>query len=292
MSDRRLQVFHTVAKTLSFTKAAKLLHMTQPAVTFQVQQLEEHFNTRLFNRVHHRISLTEAGKNVYEYADKIFTIYARMENRIRDMTNEPLHALTLGTSKMVAEYMLPPLLKNIKRLFPNAAIQIQVANTNEIVSMVEYNEIDLGVVEAPVTNKKLVAELWYMDRLVLVVPPGHDLSGKNSVMATDLTAYPYIIRREGLGIIRNYLKSRDLDVDNLDIATELDSFEAVKGAIEAGMGISLLPHATLTKELALGLLIAIDPKPALQQSFFLVHQKQRFLVPDMGKLHIEPVTVS
>ena len=86
MSDRRLQVFHTVAKLLSFTKAAEALHMTQPAVTFQVRQLEEQFNTRLFDRTHNRISLTEAGRVIYEHSEKIFDLYNRMENSVREIT--------------------------------------------------------------------------------------------------------------------------------------------------------------------------------------------------------------
>ena len=81
MADRRLQVFHTVANLLSFTKAAESLHMTQPAVTFQVRQLEEYFNTRLFDRTHNRISLTEAGKRVNEYAARIFDLYGQMKTQ-------------------------------------------------------------------------------------------------------------------------------------------------------------------------------------------------------------------
>ena len=82
MADRRLQVFHTVARLLSFTKAADTLHMTQPAVTFQVKQLEEQFNTRLFDRTHNRISLTEAGMVVYDYSERIISLYGEMSNRV------------------------------------------------------------------------------------------------------------------------------------------------------------------------------------------------------------------
>lgn len=99
MADRRLQVFHSVARLLSFTKAAETLHMTQPAVTFQVRQLEEYFNTRLFDRTHNRISLTEAGERVFEYADKIFVLYSEMENAVRDLTGEVSGVLMIGASR-------------------------------------------------------------------------------------------------------------------------------------------------------------------------------------------------
>ena len=103
MADRRLQVFHTVARLLSFTKAAESLHMTQPAVTFQVRQLEEYFNTRLFDRTHNRISLTDAGQRVYEYADEIFDLYAKMDNAVRDMTGEISGVLIIGASTTIAD---------------------------------------------------------------------------------------------------------------------------------------------------------------------------------------------
>ena len=95
MADRRLQVFYTVARLLSFTKAAETLHMTQPAVTFQVRQLEDHFNTRLFDRTHNRVGLTEAGRKTYEYAERIFELYAEMEDAVKELTGDVSGALTL-----------------------------------------------------------------------------------------------------------------------------------------------------------------------------------------------------
>ena len=146
MADRRLQVFHTVARLLSFTKAAESLHMTQPAVTFQVRQLEEYFNTRLFDRAHNRISLTDAGKRVYEYADEIFDIYAKMDNAVRDLTGEISGVLIIGASTTIAEYMLPALLGDFKKKYPDVNVQLRVSNSDGIVHMVENNDIDLGVV--------------------------------------------------------------------------------------------------------------------------------------------------
>src|SRR5690554_6105675 len=126
MADRRLQVFYTVARLLSFTKAAETLHMTQPAVTFQVRQLEEFFNTRLFDRTHNRISLTDAGRRVYEYADRILALYSEMENAIRDLTGEVSGVLQLGASTTIAEYMLPALLGAFKARYPEVTIRLTV----------------------------------------------------------------------------------------------------------------------------------------------------------------------
>lgn len=287
MADRRLQVFHTVARLLSFTKAAESLHMTQPAVTFQVRQLEEYFNTRLFDRTHNRISLTEAGQRVYEYADRIFALYAEMENSVRDLTGEVSGVLLLGASTTIAEYMLPALLGDFKAKYPEVSIRLQVANTDGIVSMVENNVIDLGVVEAPVNNKNLVVENCRMDKMVLIVPPGHELANKKSVPIKDLTKFPYICREEGSGtreVMLEAVTAAGCNPQDLNIVMELGSPEAVKGAVEAGMGISILSRATIEKELQLGSLIAISLDTPLERPFSFVHQKQKFRLRAMEKL--------
>lgn len=281
MADRRLQVFHTVARLLSFTKAAETLHMTQPAVTFQVRQLEEYFNTRLFDRTHNRISLTEAGEVVFRYADRIFELYNEMEHSVRDMTGEISGAVTIGASTTIAEYMLPSLLGDFKRQYPDVNIQLKVSNTDGIVGMVENNTIDLGVVEAPVGNKNLVVETCSADRLVAIVPPGHPESKRSSLTFSDLVKYPFICREEGSGtreVINEYLRRISKAEETLNVSMELGSPEAVKGAVEAGMGISVVSRATIQKELRLGTLVSIELDPVLERPFSFVHQKQKFRV--------------
>ena len=284
MADRRLQVFHTVARQLSFTKAAESLHMTQPAVTFQVRQLEEYFNTRLFDRTHNRISLTEAGQRVYEFADRIFSLYAEMENAVRDLTGEVSGVLMIGASTTIAEYMLPALLGDFKAKYPEVSIRLQVANTDGIV---ENNTIDLGVVESLVSNKNLVVETCRTDQMVLVVPPSHELASKKSVEITELSNHPYICREEGSGTREVMLEAMNAAGGNpasLDIVMELGSPEAVKGAVEAGMGVSILSRATIDKELKLGTLVAVDLDVPIERPFSFVHQKQKFRLRAMEKL--------
>lgn len=287
MADRRLQVFHTVARLLSFTKAAEHLHMTQPAVTFQVRQLEEYFNTRLFDRTHNRINLTEAGQRVYEYADRIFALYSEMENAVRDLTGEVSGVLMLGASTTIAEYLLPALLGDFKAKYPEVNIRLQVGNTEGIVSMVENNTIDLGVVEAPVHNKNLVVDTCRMDQLVLIVQPGHPLAKEKSVTMDKLVEYPYICREEGSGtreVMLEHMQANGVDSTNLHIVMELGSPEAVKGAVEAGMGISVLSKATIAKELSLGTLVAVQLNPPIERPFSFVHQKQKFRLRAIEKL--------
>jgi len=287
MADRRLQVFYTVAQMLSFTKAADSLHMTQPAVTFQVRQLEEYFNTRLFDRTHNRISLTDAGERVLEYAEKIFVLYSEMENAVREITGDISGVLIIGASTTIAEYMLPSLLGDFKHRYPEVNLQLKVSNTEGIVSMVENNVIDLGVVEAPVANKNLVVEVCRNDNLVAIVSPNHPLANDKEVNISRLLEYPYICREEGSGtreVINEYMHEANVDLSGLHISMELGSPEAVKGTVEAGMGVSIVSRATIHKELALGTLVALNLTPPLERPFSFVHQKQKFRHRAMDEL--------
>lgn len=279
MADRRLQVFHTVARLLSFTKAADALHMTQPAVTFQIRQLEEYFDTRLFDRTHNRISLTEAGRRVFEFADRIFQLYGEMENAVREMTGEVSGVLLIGASTTIAEYMLPSLLGGFKAEYPDVNIQLKVSNTEGIVSMVENNAIDLGVVEAPVSNRNLAVEVCRQDQLVVIVPPSHPLAARERVASAELLEYPFISREEGSGtreVIEEYLAGVGLNGNDVKTCMELGSPEAIKRAVEVGMGISVISRATVLKELKLGTLRAVPLDPPLERPFSFVHQKQKF----------------
>jgi len=287
MADRRLQVFHTVARLLSFTKAADTLHMTQPAVTFQIRQLEEQFNTRLFDRTHNRISLTAAGDRVFEYADHIFELYAEMENGVRELTGDISGALTIGASTTIAEYMLPTLLGDFNARYPEVSIHLKVSNSEGIVSMVESNAIDLGVVESPVGNKNLVVETCKQDQLVAIVPPGHPLAADVTIPFSDLLEFPFICREEGSGtreVINDYLAGLPDCSAGLKVAMELGSPEAVKGAVEAGMGVSVVSKATVQKELKLNTLVTLTLDPPLFRPLSFVHQKQKFRLRVMEEL--------
>ncbi|MEO5341854.1 MAG: LysR substrate-binding domain-containing protein [Gammaproteobacteria bacterium SHHR-1] len=288
MADRRLQVFHTVARLLSFTKAAESLHMTQPAVTFQVRQLEEHFNTRLFDRTHNRISLTEAGVRVFGFADQIFDLYNQMENEVRELTGDISGVVLIGASTTIAEYMLPALLGDFKARYPDVEIQLRVSNSDGIVSMVESNAIDLGVVESPVANKNLVVEHCTEDQLVAILPQGHPLARLKKLTFKRLLDYPFICREEGSGtreVIGDYLTTQNGDNDlHMHVAMELGSPEAVKGAVEAGMGVSIMSGSTIQKELRLGTLVAVPLDPPMTRPFSFVHQKQKFRLRVMEEL--------
>jgi LysR family transcriptional regulator, transcriptional activator of the cysJI operon len=279
MADRRLQVFHTVARLLSFTKAAEMLHMTQPAVTFQIRQLEEYFNTRLFDRTHNRISLTATGERVYEYTDKIISLYSEMDNKVREMTGDVSGILIIGASTTIAEYVLPSLLGEFKEQNPGINLRLKVSNSLGIVHMVEDNSVDVGVVESPITNKNLAVEVCWHDKLVFISLPQHPLAKRPSVPVKELVDFPFVCREEGSGtreFICEYLEKNKMQLDDLDITVEVGNPEAIKSAVEAGLGISIVSEATVVKELRLGTLAARPLDPPLERPFSIVFQRQKF----------------
>ncbi|MDH3218374.1 MAG: LysR family transcriptional regulator [Gammaproteobacteria bacterium] len=288
MSDRRLKVFHTVARLLSFTKAAEALHMTQPAVTFQVRQLEEYFNTRLFDRTHNKVNLTPAGEKVSEFAERIFDLYAEMENSVRDLTGEISGALTIGASTTIAEYMLPALLGEFKNRYPDINLRLKVSNSEGIVSMVEHNVIDLGVVESSVSNKNLIVEVCHDDQLVVVAAPDHELVKRGGkVRAAEILKYPFVSREEGSGtrdVVMQYLVDQQVNPNEMNLCLELGSPEAIKGAVEAGMGITIISRSIIDKELKLNTLRHLQLDPPLSRPFSFVRQRQKFRVTVMEEL--------
>ena len=147
MADRRLQVFHAVAKHGSFTRAAEHLFMTQPAVTFQIKQLEEHFDTRLLERGHGKITLTPAGEVVLAYAEKILGLSEELESRVSELTDELAGPLNIGTSTTIAGYWLPQLVEGFKRRYPRVVPRVVVGNSKLTEDRVAARELDIGLIE-------------------------------------------------------------------------------------------------------------------------------------------------
>lgn len=278
MADRRLKIFHTVARLLNFTKAGERLHMTQPAVTFQIRQLEEQFNTRLFDRTHNKVTLTEAGKQVYMYADRILKLYDDMNHSISEMTGDVSGGVSLGASTTIAEYMLPLLIGEFKVKYPDVSISLKESNSEDIVAMVENNIVDLAIVEGSVNNKNLIVEQCRVDQLVVIMPNNHNLAEHRELHVKDILDHPFICRERGSGTqeaITNYVAMQSPD-SVLNVCFELSSPEAIKGAVEAGMGISIVSRASIDKELRLGTLTAVELTPPLERPFSFVRQRYKF----------------
>ncbi|MEW6687523.1 MAG: LysR family transcriptional regulator [Pseudomonadota bacterium] len=279
MADRRLQVFHAVAKHLSFTKAAEALFMTQPAVTFQIRQLEEHFDTRLFDRAHGRISLTAAGQVALEYAERILALSAELDTRLKEIGGQVAGPLLIGASTTIAEFLLPQILGEFKARYPAVVPRLFVANSEAVQARVAERSLDLGFIEGDSHLPSLVSDVCCQDELQLVCAPSHPLAKQGSTSPRSLTEHAYISRELGSGtreVIDNYLQKAGLALDSLQVVMEAGSPEALKGLAATGLGFAIMSRATVSKEVRLGVLARVPLSPPLLRHLSVVYPKERF----------------
>jgi DNA-binding transcriptional LysR family regulator len=279
MADRRLQVFHAVAKHLSFTKAAEALFMTQPAVTFQIRQLEEHLNMRLFDRAHGRISLTPAGAVALEYADRILALSSELDTRLKEMSGQVAGPLLIGASTTIAEFLLPQVLGEFKARHPAVVPRLFVANSEAVQARIAERTLDLGFIEGESHLPSLVTDVCCDDELHVVCAPSHPLAKLASVTAKALMEHAYISREPGSGtreVIDSYLQKAGVSPDALQVVMELGSPEALKGLVATGLGFAIMSRATVVKETKLGQLAQVPLSPRLNRHLSVVYPKERF----------------
>ena len=279
MSDRRLQVFHAVARHRSFTKAAESLFMTQPAVTFQIKQLEEQFNTRLFERGQGQVSLTESGRVMFDYAERILGLSAEMDARLKDMAAQMAGPLLIGASMTIAEYLLPPVLGEFTGLHPGVLPRLLVANSETVQHQVAEHTLDVGFIEGDSLLPSLVTQVVCEDELLVVCAPSHPLAQRESVAPSLLAQHAYVSREPGSGtreVCGHYLRKCGIADDLLQPVMELGSPEALKGLVATGRGFAIMSRATVVKEARLGLLVGVPLAPRLVRNLALVFSKQKF----------------
>ena len=279
MADRRLQVFHAVAKHLSFTKAADALFMTQPAVTFQIRQLEEQFNTRLFDRTHGRIALTPAGQMALDYAERILGLSAELDTLLKEASGQLGGPLLIGASTTIAEFLLPQILGEFKVRAPGTVPRLFVANSEAVQARIVERTLDLGFIEGDSHLPSLVTDVCCDDELQVVCTPGHPLAKLKSATPKSLTEHAYISREPGSGtreVIDHYLQNAGVAPDSMQVVMELGSPEAVKGLVATGLGFAIMSRATVVKETQLGQLVQIPLAPRLHRQLSVVYPKERF----------------
>lgn len=279
MADRRLQVFHAVAKHLSFTKAAEALFMTQPAVTFQIKQLEDQYNTRLFERGHGRIGLTPAGEMVLQYAERILSMSDELEARLGEMTGEMRGPLLVGASTTIAEFILPRVLGEFNALYPQVRARLIVANSEIIENRVGEHTLDIGLIEGPAHLPELLAETCCEDELVVICAPDYPLAGEPEITPAQLRDYEFISREPGSGtreVTDNYFKAAGIPPQDLKTLMELGSPEALKGVVATGLGYAIVSKVVCGKECQLGSLVEIPLSPRLTRTLSMVYPRDRF----------------
>ncbi len=280
MADRRLQVFLAVAKHRSFTRAAEALYMTQPAVTFQIKQLEEHFNTRLLDRGYGKVTLTPAGAIVLEYAERILGMSAEMEDEIAGLTQEPNGVVSIGLSPTIATYWLPSLLDDFKRQYPKVLPRVFQGNSEWVERRVAEKELDLGLIESQSTDPALECREVARDELLAIMPPGHKLACHVRLRAEDVGNHPFISRDPGAAIaerVEQFFRDAGVPPENLNIAAELGSLTTIKHLVLHGHGFSAAARASIQRDMREATLVAVPFDPPIFETLSVVLLKDKFV---------------
>jgi len=258
LENFRLKVFRTVAEHLNFRKAAEHLFLTQPAVTLQIKALEDDLGVRLFDRTANRVSLTPQGSLLVSYAAKIATLVVQAEQELGGQDGKVSGELFLGVSTTIAQYVLPCLLVAFLDQHPRVQFSLHSGNTSEIVQLLLDDKLSIGLIEGPARDRGIRTEPFMQDELVLITPPAFE---SDRLSLDQLVASSLLMREHGSGsrrVVEMALGKAGFKLKSFKRMMNLDSTEAIKSAVEAGLGIGFVSRWAISKELDLGVLKVVE----------------------------------
>ena len=259
--DFRLKVFKTVAEQLSFTKASKILFVSQPAVTKHINELEKQFGKALFNRHGNSISLTKEGEVCLDYANKIIALYESLEREFIDLNGSLPDRINLAASTTIAQYILPSLLSKFKSIHPETSVTLINQNSERIESLVLAKKTDLGLVEGNTNNPLLHYQPFLKDEIVLTCRLGNKYLKSTELLVKELSSLPLILREQGSGtrtIIENALEGKGLNLKTFNIQMELGSTESIKNYLLNSDSFAFLSIHSIARELKDRTLTIVD----------------------------------
>lgn len=277
MDFDQLHTFLEIVRLKSFSKAAQTCFRTQPAISAQVRQLEQELRTELFERFGSRISLTTAGKIFGEYAEQMLDLRRRVQDAIAELERNPRGELVIAANEATCIYVLPQVFSQYRQLFPAVQLQVDRSYASRVVESVMENSADFGLTQLPVEEKRLQVVNIYRDEIRLIVPGGHPLADRKSVLPRDVVEYFLLLPKSGKTRARlnEWLEAVE---DELQISMELDSTEMMKRFVMAGLGVSFLAVSNCQEEIAAGKLksISLAPEPMIRR-LGLIYRKDKSL---------------
>lgn len=278
MNINQLRTLKALAQCKSFSLAAEKLFLTQPAVSFQIHSLEEHFGARLVDRSGRKAQLTEEGRLVLDFAQEILAALARTEYQVNELTQTVRGRLLVGASTIPGEYIMPHLIGAFRDKYPEVKISLEIGDSEEIRKKVIDQRIDLGVVGAVSKQPQIASKKVLEDELILIVPQNHRWPSDATVTVQNLTEEDFILREKGSGtrqVLEERLKEHGVDVKALHVVMELGSTEAILTAVEAHLGISVVSRWAADKALALGQVrrINVEGLDLKRDLFIIVHRQ-------------------
>lgn len=256
--DQALLVFVTVVDKKSFTRAADALHMTQPAVSQYIQTLEKNVGAKLLDRSNKYVQLNTAGEIVYHHANEIIGLYTQMQNLLDDTMNKASGNLAIGASYTFGEYVLPHIVAYLQKKFPLIKPKITIANTRRISEWVATRQLDVGIVDGEIHHTILPLEAFADDLMYIVASANYVGISKNVQKIADLKNETWIVREEASGTREATEKLFSELVFYPKSIMEFGSTQLIKESVQVGLGITLLSHCTIQKEVSLGMLKIVD----------------------------------
>ncbi|MBB6677219.1 LysR family transcriptional regulator [Cohnella lubricantis] len=277
LNVHQLHIFYTVAERGSFSAAAQALHMTQPAITMQIQALEERFGVKLLLRSTKRLELTEAGRCLLPQARKAVELMRETDALMAKHVDNLKGQLKFAASLTIGEYVLPRLLGPFLLQYPEVSVSMRVMNTSEIVEEIAHHGLAFGLVEAPTDDPAVITEPVMNDELVLVAPVSHPFASREAVTLEEVLREPLVLRESGSGtrqVMVEELERQGIGEDQLRIVSDFGSNGAVKSAVEAGLGLTFLSIWAIKNESALGLLKPVRIEGiSFRRQFYAVRSK-------------------
>ncbi len=273
----QLHIFCKVIEFKSFSKAGKVVHLSQPTVSSHIKDLEDHFGCRLIDRLAREALPTKAGELLYGYARKLIALRDETEAALADFHGKIKGRLAVGGSTIPGGYILPRLVGDFIRAHPGVTLSLEIGDTEEIVSKLLEGTLELGIIGALSRDKHVRQEKWMADELVLIIPAGHPWVGRQSVDIATLSAEPFISREPGSGTLaslQSILSRVDAAVEDLRVVAEMGSTQAVIQGIKSGVGVSILSRMAVAEEIQSGILHGLEIEGLdLRRRFYLaVHR--------------------
>ena len=279
ISLRKVEAFVAVAKLSSVTQAAKQLLLSQSAVSMALADLENHYAGKLFIRRNRTLILNDRGKHLLPLAETILKQTADFTKQLESSTQEPTGELNIGASTTIGNYLLPLLVANFSKKYPKAHIIMQVGNTEEISNLLERGELDLALIEGPCHIESLKQSNWRDDQLIIIAAPDHPWADNKELNRQDLLEAEWIMRETGSGTREVFERALGVPLNHLPAVVELGHTEAIKKAVEAGLGVSCLSRLAVQRELDLGVLVAIPTNLDLTRPLTLLLPDSNYRSP-------------
>ncbi len=275
----QLNIFCKVIEYKGFTKAAEVVHLSQPTVSSHIKDLEKHFNCPLIDRVEKKAYPTKAGEILYDYAKRLLILREKMESALAEFQGGLKGRLQIGGSTIPGGYILPKLIGEFRRHYSEVMVSLRIGDTRKIIQDLLSGELELGIVGTESDDIRIEQKKLMADDLRLIVPKCHQWADKTEIDVQSLLNEPFIVREIGSGTLASIQKSlakKDISREKLNIAAELGSTAAVIQGIKANIGISILSPIAVAEDLQTGKLKALKIKGLnLKRNFYLSKHKAR-----------------